>query len=523
MLKTFQSFSKKKKLLIVTSIVLILSLIGGVLYIAFKPDKGVEIAVVQVKRGDITKTFETEAIVESGSQGNFEVFDGIAVNEVFVKVGDAVKAGDILATFDASSLKKVLDEKKSNYSTAQKLYNDYTAASSGAVLLLPEVNERVKALEAEIEVLEKKAGNAPASPGGNTDDKTAAVNAALKKVLGNTALGDAIADRIIASGSSTSELLTAVQDLLGGAGDISSITGLIPSNDESELISKELELVKLKVEQASLESKANGTLTGTYRTIVNSAKEAYDEVNEKMILLSGGWTAQGDGFVREVNILPGQTIRSNQAKISTDFDLSTILSSVSSGSFDIASVVTSLLGSTQKGIVVEYYPLVASFSLSKYDIGNITVDQKVTVTSLSGKTFDGNVTFVSSVASSSSVVDIGSILGSSASSSSIEAKIEIPNPDSSVVIGMEVDVSADLETKKNAVLVPVESIQYNKTDGYFVFKYNEDKKTAEKTLIEVGLFDGNSYDVLSGLKEGDTIVRAPSTTMADGDRVKVIE
>jgi len=242
-----------------------------------------------------------------------------------------------------------------------------------------------------------------------------------------------------------------------------------------------------------------------------------------MILLSGGWTAQGDGFVREVNILPGQTIRSNQAKISTDFDLSTILSSVSSGSFDIASVVTSLLGSTQKGIVVEYYPLVASFSLSKYDIGNITVDQKVTVTSLSGKTFDGNVTFVSSVASSSSVVDIGSILGSSASSSSIEAKIEIPNPDSSVVIGMEVDVSADLETKKNAVLVPVESIQYNKTDGYFVFKYNEDKKTAEKTLIEVGLFDGNSYDVLSGLKEGDTIVRAPSTTMADGDRVKVIE
>ena len=154
MLKTFQTFSKKKNILIVTSIVLIVSLIGGVLYIAFKPEKGVEIAVAQVKRGDITKTFETEAIVESGSQGSFEVFDGIVVNEVFVKVGEAVKAGDILATFDASTLQKVLDEKKSNYAKAQKLYNDYTVASKAAVLLLPEVNE-VKALEAEIEALEK--------------------------------------------------------------------------------------------------------------------------------------------------------------------------------------------------------------------------------------------------------------------------------------------------------------------------------------------------------------------------------
>ena len=73
-----------------------------------------------------------------------------------------------------------------------------------------------------------------------------------------------------------------------------------------------------------------------------------------------------------------------------------------------------------------------------------------------------------------------------------------------------------LETKKDVLLIPVESIQYDNENGYYVFVYDAEEKIINRKTVVVGLFDGSSYEVLEGLSEGDQIVRAPRMKMEDG-------
>ena len=50
--------------------------------------------------------------VSSSQKGNFVPIDGTKVLTVNVKVGEYVKKGDVLATFDTSSLNSALAEKQ---------------------------------------------------------------------------------------------------------------------------------------------------------------------------------------------------------------------------------------------------------------------------------------------------------------------------------------------------------------------------------------------------------------------------
>ena len=85
---------------------------------------------------------------------------------------------------------------------------------------------------------------------------------------------------------------------------------------------------------------------------------------------------------------------------------------------------------------------------------------------------------------------------------------------------MDVDLSIKLESAEDALLVPVESIQYS-DEGAYVFVYDKKEKRVKKTLVETGLFDGTHYQIVSGCSKGDTIVKAPSQDMKDGQKIYV--
>mgnify|MGYP006991656673 CR=1 FL=1 len=147
--------------------------------------------------------------------------------------------------------------------------------------------------------------------------------------------------------------------------------------------------------------------------------------------------------------------------------------------------------------------------------------QSLRISDCLGKEYNATVNYISAVADSSgSGLNINALMGSGgATSNTLTAKVEIEKADRSIIIGMDVELSAALETKKDVTLVPVEAIQYDNESGYYVFKYNEDEEIITKTSVLVGLFDGTNYEVIEGLEKGDKIVRAPSMTMKDGQRV----
>lgn len=526
-----KKWSKKKKIIAAIIIVAVLALTAAVLYIAFKPEDPTVTQIHEIQSGNITETFDTTAIVQSSNQGVFEIYDGVKVKEVNVRVGDNVKKGDVLATFDTSSLNALLSEKRDAYNTAQQAYNDYLNGAYTAQNQLTEIEKQTATLEKEIANLEKVVSEEKKQAETNKTENTTEVNKdelkelreALKEVLGNNKLSDAIVDRLLSSDSSTAQMADAIKNLLNSASfDMSalqSMTSSMMSENEKLLIEKELQLVQLKVQGSMLSAQSADTLKSVYKTIAESAYDAYNTLASQVNVLNKGWIAEEDGFVREVNIEAGEEFVSESA--SSSLDMSSILASVAGGSYDISSIVSSFAGQSNSGMVVEYYPLEATFEVSKYDISKISMDQKVTITTADEKKFDATVNYISAVAEGSSGgIDINAIMGTaSGASSTLTAKVEIHNADRSVIIGMDVDLSAALETKENVTLVPVEAIQYDNESGYFVFTYNEEEEIVNKTSVVVGLFDGSNYEVLEGLNVGDKIVRAPTLAMADGQRV----
>ena len=183
-------------------------------------------------------------------------------------------------------------------------------------------------------------------------------------------------------------------------------------------------------------------------------------------------------------------------------------------------MISSFFGSDKVGIKVLNYPLVADISLSKYDVLDVSVNQEVSVKSANNEIHEGRVPYVGAVATSTgSSLDLNSIMTGSGSSNTIPAQVTIEDGDKSFIVGTDVDISIITDTQENALVVPVEAIIIDGSDVY-VYAYNKDKSTAVKKKVTLGISNDTYYQVLSGVSEGDVLIKNTSG-LEDGAKVKL--
>lgn len=520
----------KKKILLVVALVLVLALLGYAVAYAVTSNQDTltlnNDSVAKVERGNITSVFSSTATVASGKQGTFQILDGTKVVSVEVRVGDTVKAGDLLATFDTSSLNNMLKEKKSDYEEARKNYQSYVKSLEDAPKQEKDRKAKIAELEKKIAELENKESSTDDTQSAPQNSQLDSIKESVTALLGNTRLAGRIVDAVFAENGSVANTITAFQNLLGGSMlfDTSALESMMGSMN-SESMSLSMELIQLKL-QDSLSGITSGmSLDSVYKSLAESSEAAYLQAEQTAAQLKKGWYAEYDGIIREVNITEGEVYYSGQdeSSASAGIDVTSLLASLAGGNADIGSLLGGLFSNQVSGLVAEYYPFTASFVLGKYDIAKVALDQSVKVTSVSGQEFDAYVSFISPVAQDSSDINISSLLGSSGSSKGVEARITIPNPDKSITIGLDVDITIDLETKENVLRIPVEAVAFDDETGrYYVFILERVSRTIRRQDVSTGLFDGNTYyEIVDGLHEGDEIVRAPQKSMVDGQRVKL--
>ena len=514
---TKKILNKKQKIVISIVAALLIIALGVTAYVMISKKTRTTVALADVTAGDITETLKLSGTVNSENQASFEILDGTYVKSVNVRVGDAVKKGDVLATFDTSSLSDVVAQKRENYNAAMSQYGKYASNANASVAQLESLSKQIEQKQQDIEKLSEKVDAA------KPKDDTISLKKQLTELLGDSKLAAEIVDRLFSSGTQVSEILQHLENIINGANNqISSILKLLSvSDEEKQLISAQLELVELKARQSILKLQSGDTLASLYLSVAESAKEDLDKTVEAVNALKKGWVAENDGVVREINIVSGETYhtpKSNSTVSLDSIDISSLLSSATSDTKDFSGIINQLFPGTPGGIVVEYYPLSATFSVSGKDIYKIELDQPVEITGATGKKFSGYVSFISPTASESASSSITSLLGSTSGGSEVEAKAMIEQPDKSIIIGLSVDMSIKLETQKNATLVPVESIQYEDGKSY-IYLYDPDSKTVKKTEVTTGLFDGEHYQILSGCSVGDKIVKIPSEDIEDGQKI----
>ncbi len=168
-----QKKKKNKKVIILCSILAVVVL-SAIAYMIFKPDEKLAVSTVEVTKQTINETLDTTGTVSTASEKTYALIDKVKVKTVNVKVGDTVKAGDVLATFDVSSLEAALNEKENNYQKALAAYNKAKNEASSASKSIASTKKQISDLEKQIETLKAKSNaskNKPSSSGNSAGVK----------------------------------------------------------------------------------------------------------------------------------------------------------------------------------------------------------------------------------------------------------------------------------------------------------------------------------------------------------------
>lgn len=518
---------RKKTAKIAVSLVLVVALIAaGCIYIVKKNEADKYKAVImEVATDTITQTLSTTGTVESTNRGEFLIYGGVVAKEVHVKLGDRVEKGQLLATFEPSSLNSIVSAVQSEYDTAKINYHNSISAANEAAAKIPALDAQIGELEKQVAELAKaaEAAGADTQAEENVPSWIDSIDYdTLTKLLGYSKEElRSFFIRMSNGGTSRTTISDIVESLKSATTfDLSSVMGSSP--EETELMSAKLNLLSLKAQKTLLETQSQNVLESTYKSLMDSAKAKLDSAKAAVNKLANGWYAEGDGIVSALNISAGQAFV--PVSSSQSVDVNTILGMLSGGSSaDLSGMLSSLIGSGDSasvGMAVEYYDsFVASFALGKADILDVKLGKEAKITSL-GREFEGEIVYISPVATATSSLDISTMLSSmtggssSAGSNSIPAKVLIKQPDESIIIGIDVNIDIVVDTVENAVVVPIEAVETSAA-GSFVYKYDEKTETVSRVEVELGLASDTQYQIISGCEAGEKIVQNQSTALQE--------
>lgn len=548
--------SKKKLIIWIVVIALVVSgIAGGITVKAVNKGKQ-DVTLTTVGTSTITETVSSTGDVTSGLKREYKPSAVATVKEVFVQVGDEVKKGDKLASFDTSNLDTQVANLRNTYTQSLRAYNEAVAQQKQAKETLKSVNARIAANEKKLAKLQNQtAPTTTTKPAKTTTTTTSAsTETTTKKTFSTTtttkqstthknypATIEGISDAL-------SDLIVTITDLADSVEETNALVQIVMTAIAEELATGNYSPDKIAdaVGDAVYEAIQKGMVdfidSGAAVDMIEAAVRSID------------WNAIGAGIASSDNfqltsvqmqlaalyaqkeiysvVSQGQTVNAQKAvvdsaKVALDAmvdaqaELSAGWTADFNGTITTCDIVTG--GTTtalSTAITLENMDSrVVTISLGEYDLHKVKVGMEAVVKTAYGE-YTGKVEFIAPTAtggSSSSIMDnVGSMAGISGLSSltnsgaGVECRILVDHPDENIIIGFDADVTITTGTYENVPSVPIESIVLEKT-GTYVYVYNEDEGTATKTQIQTGATSDTSYEVKSGLFVGQKIVAIPAS------------
>ena len=155
-----------------------------------------------------------------------------------------------------------------------------------------------------------------------------------------------------------------------------------------------------------------------------------------------------------------------------------------------------------------------STQVPEYSIKNLAVGQKAEVTlKSSDKKYQGTVTEVSTVSSDSST--------DTAAYVDVKVKVDATQLDKNFIPGFKASVKIITSSKQNVLSIPRASIGEDEQGNKYVWKIVNG--TVKKIIIKVGESNQDLIEILSGIAKGDKILEIMSTTLKDGQKLKITD
>lgn len=487
------SGKKLRKVIIITALVLV-ALAGLALYLrarvtrSFASRSAEEVSSAVVTRGSISTS-----VYSSGRLGDDDVEkqtipSGVDLTEKRVSPGDSVKKGDVIATVELSTVLSAMGDINDEIADIDSRLSS-AAATATTGYINSSVSGRVKKLYAA------------------SGDSVAALMyehgaLALLSLDGYMALdipaaslsaGESVSV-LTASGASTSGTVDAVVDGIASviipdssiayeeSAEVYSPDGALLGTG-SAYIHDELKIVGYTGTVAYVSATENAAVYSGYTlmTLSDTATTGYSallaeraELEEELAQLisiynQGALCAELDGTVLVINAQTVDELADATDDTSTDEERYISISPDKTMSLSV--------------------------NVDESEILSVSVGQRalVTVDALDDERFDGEVTAIDRVGTSSDGVTVYS------------AEVSVPKGEG-MLSGMSASATINIEGVENALLIPSDAL--NKTsDSYYVYTTADADTGALGGMVEVevGISNSNYTEMLSGLEEGDTV------------------
>ena len=456
-LSKVKGLSKKKKIIAGgLAAVLVVTCLG-----ALNGHAAQSVDTALVTRGTLEQKVELNGFVETDNiLKYYSQIDG-KIGTIDVKKGDFVKKGDVLMTYDEENLDYNLAMADLNAQSQLGSYNNSMQTSGRTAGLYSEAKRNLSVLDQQI------------------TDTQAAVTQLQKDINSKKA---ALADE----GAKLQVSLIEWADRPDSE-EYENLSKLVQTNAyeqqyNSDLVAMQDELNRLNLQlNACKECKAemSSQKASTQMSLMTSgAKEqleadkaanelASNDKHNRYENAKNGVVAEFDGVVTSIDAVKGSNVANGSLLLTLE---------------------------SSKDIVIR-------FSVSKYDIENIEEGQSATV-KIKNKEYSGKVDRIDRMTSR----DAGQ-------TSNVGMEIRLDAPDDDIILGLEAKAVIDTVSIENVLQIPKGAV-YSDTEGEYVYVLRD--KKAVKVDVEVGAYNSEMIEIVSGLNESDTVIIAGETEITEG-------
>ena len=543
---------KKKKIWKIVIPAVAVVIIGGVVIVNNAAKTGQQlleamtVEVMRVETGDVTEIVETNGTVVSGQQK--VIFSPVNANVEMAdfQVGDLVKAGDKLVTFDLKDLEEQNQKAELTVLANELGYQDSVAKSNEAQSRQADARNQAANLQAQVDAKTQEVQDLTNALAGEANAQAVTKQQEAEAV--NVQITD-LQQQLETTAKELEEAQRAV-DQAANAQQKAQV------NFEAAAAAAESDPEALEKAKKEL-NQANKDFTNA-KNACDKIQETADSLQEQIEALQASLSAIGTEDVTDSDLQQRlQNAQAELAELKGNLESQKAIAESESGALSSAAreqmrtnnnlaeleskSLEELIEEGRKGITADFNGVISDkqvmegalvsqgmqlFTLQSIDDVNVEVtlsknvfdkvkEGQVAEITLAGQTYQGTVKKISRIASTGAAGSNQAAV----SSASVMATVQINHPDDNIFLGVDAKVKIQAAEAKNVIILPTEAVNIGK-DGTFCW-VNEDG-VMKKRSITTGVTSDECAEITQGIDEGEQVIADPGMH-EEGDPITVTE
>lgn len=524
----FETLSQNKKMrkrrilrtVLITIAIIAALLVAVVIVLTKKVEKrfaaaAAEVQTYQVTTGAIHTIVSGSGVLTEEDLEDISVPSGVEANEVMVDAGDTVLQGDLLATVDMATVMTSLTALQKQMNELDRSINDAKGEEAGTQITAG-VSGRVKIIYAQPEMDVSLCMAEHGALAVLSLDGYMAADLETDKLSKGHLVSVIRPDGTVLEGEVSAEKGGTVTVLVSDNGPEFDEEVTIATKDGLELGKAKLYIhnplgvtgyagtVRNVIAKENMSVSAGSTLFGlkdtrfsaNYDTLLRNRSDLEEVLMDLLtIYRDGALLAPMDGVVSSIQFNAEDSSASSSASAA---DSSAAALAAAYGYSMPAAAAATTPSNPGDTSVLTLYPdisLTITIGIDETDILALQEGQEaeIVVGSVGEEVYPGSVTEINKVANTSTGV------------TQYSAQILLDKAPG-MLPGMTADVDIKIEGNENALIIPVEALHQTSAGAYVYTSFDEEtQQYGGKVDVVAGMQNDTYAEILSGLKEGDTV------------------